>query len=177
MFSLFKKERDQKKLYFQLDAEFKKAHGDAKAQGIYAIFKDDLCLYVGQSKNIASRLATHLSGKYKQCSKILVFSTYDPEDDLLPLEKFAMQKLQPIENVLVDFTEDIKIEDLAEGEIVYMMDYCKSSNTKFDIKSAADITILNFKYEIFIGCDTVLDFSDNALLKEYFSRLVCKDLR
>ena len=70
MFSYFTKSKKQKDLFFQLDYEFKKID-ENRLSGIYAIYKDDVCLYVGQSKNLSSRLATHLSGKYKLCSKII----------------------------------------------------------------------------------------------------------
>jgi hypothetical protein len=150
MFSYIHKKREQKELFFQLDTEFKK-NNDEKTAGIYVIYKDEICLYVGQSKNIASRLATHLSGKYKGCSKILVFTIEDSSDNLIPLEKFVIQKLKPIENVLADFTENVKRDELAEGSILYETDRAECYNEEFDIHNAVDFTILNNKHDLFIS--------------------------
>ena len=61
-------EFNQKVLYFKLNNTFNlqvDSELNHKFSGIYAIFKDDICLYVGQSSNLASRIATHLKGKYK----------------------------------------------------------------------------------------------------------------
>ena len=159
MFSYFKKSKNQKKLYFQIDSEFKKSdYEDNKIPGIYAIFKDDLCLYVGQSKNIASRIATHLSGKYKECSKILIYPTVDPDDDLIELEKFVMQELEPTENLLIDFTEKLDHSLFAEGTIMYAIE---NPHHTFDILQDSEFTIINTKFDLFIECEMHLDLYDN----------------
>ncbi len=107
-----KKSEDQKELYFDLDWFFKKCTQE-KTAGIYSIYKKNICLYVGQSKNIPSRIATHLSGKYKTVDKIIIYtdSDYTGSEDsdivLLETEKYLINKLEPIENVLVDFDRDI----------------------------------------------------------------------
>lgn len=112
MFCCIDRKDEQKELYFDLDRVFKISY-EHKISGIYVLYKDNICLYVGQSKNIASRIATHLSGKYKNIDKILVFNDdehYDDEDNVDVLdysEKFAFKIFKPIENLLVDFTEDI----------------------------------------------------------------------
>ena len=150
MFSFLDKNMEQKELFFQIDSEFKKVNS-SKLSGIYAIYKDDLCLYVGQSKNIASRIATHLSGKYKKCSKVLIFSTVDSDDNLIPLEKFVIQQLKPIENVLADYTEKINFIDFAEGSIVYSLDMADCFNEEFILTNANDFIIINNKYSLFIS--------------------------
>ncbi len=110
-----KKSEDQKELYFDLDWFFKKTNPE-KTSGIYSIYKKDICVYVGQSKNIPSRIATHLSGKYKTADKIAIYTDADyigDEDSdvvLLETEKYLIKKLEPIENVLVDFGRDINTE-------------------------------------------------------------------
>ena len=155
MFSYFKKSKQQKKLYFQIDTEFKKTeYEDGRVSGIYAIFKDDLCLYVGQSKNIASRIATHLSGKYKECSKILVFPTVDADDDLVELEKFVMKELEPIENIIIDFTEELDDSKFAEGSIVYAIEHPFND---FDILKANEFTLVNSTHDILIAYDIHID--------------------
>lgn len=75
MIAQFYKSEDQKELYFQISAAFKMQNPstDAKLAGVYAIYNSDTCLYVGQSQNIASRLATHLSGKFSECTHIDVY--------------------------------------------------------------------------------------------------------
>ena len=159
MFSYFRKDGQQKKLYFQIDAEFKKSdYEDEKVAGIYAIFKDDLCLYVGQSKNIASRIATHLSGKYKECSKILVFPTVDADDDLIELEKFVMQELKPIENLLIDFTEKLNSDNFAEGCITYGIEHPYDN---FDILKSSEFTIINTKSDLLIAYEIHIDLYGN----------------
>jgi len=149
MFSFFHKNKEQKELFFQLDREFKKTY-DKKIAGVYAIYKSDICLYVGQSKNIASRIATHLNGKYKICSKILIFTIEDESDDLIPLEKFLIQKLTPIENVLADFTEKIEESEIAEGCISYEIERAKHYEIDFNIDNAAEFTIINDKYALLL---------------------------
>jgi len=172
MFSYFKKSKNQKSLYFQLEQEFKKIDSEFKVAGVYAIYKDDICLYVGQSKNIPSRLATHLSGKYKDCSKILVFTVIDEYSDLIPLEKFTMQLLKPIENILVDFTEEIDKEELAEGSIVYGMDYCDCYQEEFKIESFSDIEIINSRHDILISHEPEVDLYADAKATDYMITLL-----
>lgn len=162
MFSYFKKSKKQKELYFQLDYEFKKTEYEEKLSGIYAIFKDDICLYVGQSKNMSSRIATHLSGKYKDSSRILIFPTIDNQDDLVALEKYTMQLFQPIENILIDFSESINKEDFAEGSIVYELDRCDCFNEEFNILRASEFTIINNSIDIFISNDIHVDLYHNT---------------
>jgi len=114
------KNKNQKELYFDLDWFFRKSSRlDEKIKGIYCIYKDDICLYVGQSKNIASRVATHLSGKYASANKILVYIDADymevdgnSDDILLENEKYFMNRLKPTENILVDFSSEINKEML-----------------------------------------------------------------
>ncbi len=104
-----KKNEEQKELFFDLDWFFKKCSEDGeKTKGIYVIYKDDICLYVGQSKNIPSRIATHLIGKYVNSDKILIYTDTEYIEDssehtLLETEKYLINRLKPIENVLVDF--------------------------------------------------------------------------
>jgi len=109
----FQKEDEQKKLFFQINDFFKCVKEDYeidKISGLYSIYQNDLCLYVGQSSNLPSRLATHIKGKYENCTKIEVFVDTEDYGDLLSYEKQLMQKLKPTENVLVDFTEKIDID-------------------------------------------------------------------
>ena len=87
MFYYGYKKEEQKELFYQLKPLF----GDENLMGLYAIYQGDLCVYVGQSKNMASRLATHLSGKYKECTRIEIMEVYEEEEHtLLESEKYLL---------------------------------------------------------------------------------------
>lgn len=119
-------EMTQKVLYFKLNNSFNMEileENNKKIAGIYAIFKDNICLYVGQSKNIASRLATHLKGKYQNFDYIYVwnienigFSDFNKRlqqsriSILDNCEKHIMKLLKPIENIIIDMDFNIDEE-------------------------------------------------------------------
>lgn len=78
MLARFEIPEDSKELYFKLSGALQICSYDncsptLKLAGIYAIFKNDVCYYVGQSQNLASRLSQHLTGKYKSADKVVVF--------------------------------------------------------------------------------------------------------
>ena len=111
MITCFKKSESQRELFSQLNHSMIIESDEKTIKGVYIIFKDNVCVYVGQSSNVASRLATHLSGKYKNANEIFVFENANDED-LIITEKYCIQKLQPIENLRVDFDEKINIDDI-----------------------------------------------------------------
>lgn len=110
---------EQRALYFKLNNIFNletQSEKNVTIAGIYAIYKDDICLYVGQSKNLASRVATHLKGKYATASEIFIWniedigfndfserSTVAQNAILNNVEKWLISQLKPIENILADF--------------------------------------------------------------------------
>lgn len=110
----------QKSLYFKLNNVlnlWNESEENVKITGIYAIYKDDICVYVGQSKNIASRLATHIKGKYSVATNIFIFDIKDigfsdyedrkPESKVSILnncENWFISKLKPIENIIANMT-------------------------------------------------------------------------
>ena len=118
------KDFEQKVLYFKLNNVLNlQEHNELnrKIAGVYAIFKDDICLYVGQSINLASRIATHLKGKYETSTELYLWNVenigfsdfYERSKDIQKIildncEKYLMSKLKPIENLLIDmnFTLD-----------------------------------------------------------------------
>lgn len=129
MFSYFRKSKSQKELFFQLNSNMTIERTEKSIKGVYAIYKSDICLYVGQSSNIASRLATHLFGKYQDSDKIFIFEQTDDEDLILN-EKYCIQKLKPIENVMVNYDEIIDIKclfdyfhDFEKGAYENILDY------------------------------------------------------
>lgn len=118
-------ELEQKALYFKLNNAFNMNYAteeNIKIVGIYAIYSNNTCLYVGQSKNIASRIATHLRGKYQNSTDIYIWDIeelgfYDfkkrsqksREQILNNAEKYIMSILKPIDNIDIDM--DIKIKE------------------------------------------------------------------
>lgn len=118
-------EFNQKVLYFKLNNTFNlqiDSELNHKIFGIYAIFKDNICLYVGQSSNLASRVATHLKGKYNSATDIFIwnvenigfsdFKSRNKESQKSILdncEKYVMSKLKPIENITIDM--DFKLTE------------------------------------------------------------------
>lgn len=161
MFCCINRKSNQKELYFDIDRAFR-LNNDKKISGIYVLFKNDICLYVGQSKNLSSRLATHLCGRYESIDKVLIYQDFDSEgeenDDILNYsEKFAIKHFKPIENILADFTDEIDIN---------------STITQFyDFKNGAP---LFYTYEIIFSNDNIfisddeiiLNFSDNEEMKK-----------
>lgn len=127
MLTHFEKPEDSKELYFKLSNSFhltmfEDRSSTSKFAGLYAIFKNDVCMYVGQSQNLASRLSQHLSGKYESADKVLIFSAisngysdfFDRSKEARKLilennEKLLIKELQPIENLMLpDQDFDIK---------------------------------------------------------------------
>ena len=118
MFTTFDREDDSKALYFKLNSSFQivsteNQSSTFKFAGLYAIFKDDICYYVGQSQNLASRISQHLTGKYESCDKVILYlaksNGYDDFDgrskearrSILELNEFHLMKiLKPIENLI-----------------------------------------------------------------------------
>lgn len=110
---------DSKDLYFKLNNSLLMSDPfvisqTMKVAGLYAIYKNNLCLYVGQSKNLASRIATHLTGKYKSCNRVDVFYICEMYEDFYTREAktqkeilehnemFLINTLNPTENIIVD---------------------------------------------------------------------------
>lgn len=118
-------EFEQKELYFKIHNALNmniKGELNRKIIGVYAIFKKKNCLYVGQSKNLASRIATHLRGKYKEATEIFLFDIQEVGfDDFLKrskdsqkaildnAEKYLMKLLKPIDNIDIDM--DFNLDD------------------------------------------------------------------
>jgi len=116
---------EQKTLYFKLNNAFNmdmENELNQKLQGIYAIYSNNICLYVGQSKNLASRIATHIRGKYEKSTEIYLWNIEDigfndflrrskaiQQSILDNSEKLYMQKLKPIDNVNIDM--DFKLNE------------------------------------------------------------------
>jgi predicted GIY-YIG superfamily endonuclease len=124
MLASFDRPETAKHLYFNLNNSLHLADPmfspTYKVAGLYAIYKNDICYYVGQSKNVPSRLSTHLTGKYESCDLVKVYfidehgfhSFYEKNKDdqrviLENNEKYLIRKLKPIENIMVDSDQSV----------------------------------------------------------------------
>lgn len=166
---------EQKTLYFKLNNAFnmqKESDINHKIAGIYAIYNNEVCLYIGQSKNIASRLATHLKGKYKTATDIFIWDITELGFDdfyernklsqqsiLDNSEKYFMTIFKPIENLLIDMDFEI-IED--EKPTIYDFQEDSGFTSSFCIKIRKDIVLFSADsetyYEKIIGSKCLEDF-------------------
>lgn len=99
--------------------------------GIYGIFRksDNVCVYVGQSKNIETRIKQHLKHvthtNYNETDyygkEIEVFDYYDKEHNILR-EEYWIRKIRPLDNKnqVYNKLSDNKILNL-EGNELYMI--------------------------------------------------------
>lgn len=138
---------DSKGLYFKLGNAFQLSdetyHSKQyKFAGLYAIYKNDVCLYVGQSQNLCSRISTHLTGRYASADRIDFFmAVANGFDDFYNRGKTArkniletnelklINELKPTENIIVDRELDCDDKQLFscirakhdedEGEVIY----------------------------------------------------------
>lgn len=153
---------EQKELFFDLKSKMDSDY----IEGWYIICKNDICLYVGQSKNLPSRIATHLKGKYSTADKILIIhKVYEDEiygDNLLISEKLLIQSLTPIENIIADYSEKLP----KDGNLTiytkffeYQFNHKMSGETKITlemVKEMSDETIiLDGKDGVIINQDTL----------------------
>ena len=130
---------------------------------MYLTGKNDICLYIGQSKNISSRIATHLSGKYKECTSILIYESFSEIDFCLnETERFFMKKFLPTENINIDFSYEINDDLIMESTARYKKDYCEKNNEVFNIKDEFNFFIINGIDDLFI-MDDLLHFNLKAI--------------
>ena len=158
MFCFFSKNISQKELFFQINHVINNGKNEKGIKGVYAIFKNDICLYVGQSSNIASRLATHLSGKYSDSTKIFIFEQTN-EEDLIINEKYCIQKLKPIENILVDYDEIIPKDKLFDFFHDFEMGAYENILDYYDF--TIDIDKINILVATYNFTEDILNSSDN----------------
>jgi hypothetical protein len=177
MFTSFNaSEISEKELYCKLSSSFQIACFEDQSvnfrfTGLYAIFKNGICYYVGQSQNLASRICQHLSGKYKSADQILIltpqkngFSDFFSRDkqtrkEILEYnESILIKKIRPIENLLtpsVDMIEEKTFECLIDLE------------SKEDLEEVSDISIMvdsSFQISVKKHSPTI-DYSETWLLK------------
>lgn len=138
MITSYSRPRDSKEFYFKLNnalnlLDDSAASSTYKFAGLYAIYKDEKCYYVGQSQNLSSRLATHLTGAYRAADKVDLFLVSslgfddfydrckDSRREILEInESVLMDRLKPIENILqpgrAEFPDECLIYPLCSDE-------------------------------------------------------------
>lgn len=142
MLTRFYKPEGSKELYFKLNSSFQIINSECasptyKYAGIYAIFKGEICYYVGQSQNLASRISQHLTGKYETATRVDCFFViengfYDfyerskgSKKLILENNELAfMQRLKPVENLITP-EDDFKLSD---AELFYCLEFNNEFN-------------------------------------------------
>tara|TARA_R110000850_G_scaffold24625_7_gene71918 strand:- start:260 stop:829 length:570 start_codon:yes stop_codon:yes gene_type:complete len=145
MFTSFERDIDPKNLYFKLNNSFQIISIEhqspaVKFAGLYAIYKNDVCYYVGQSQNLASRVCQHINGKYSSVDRVEIFlarasgfndfhsrSKESRKSILESNESNLIKILNPIENLMLpneDFAigDDAVFTDLEEPDISLVLD-------------------------------------------------------
>lgn len=162
MLTHFEIPEDSKEFYFKLNSSFQivkfdEASPNYKFAGIYAIYKDDVCYYVGQSQNLANRLTQHLTGKYETADRVDCFLVIDngfydffersKETRKLILENnelLFMSKLKPIENLITpgsdfELDEDKSFSCLSDDDEFYAIGFLRIYKTKYAIDVTSGI--------------------------------------
>lgn len=155
----------QKELYFKMCNVISLATKNTTIAGIYAIYKNDICLYVSQSKNLLSRVSTHLPGKYKEADyiylmdiKSLGFDDFNDRNDVSKksildnCEKYIMKLLKPIENIIADFSFDIPVEQRPDISGYLPFDYIIDSR---DFAGTNMLTIQDDDYDAILYADWI----------------------
>ena len=130
MFTTFERHIDPKDFYFKLNNSFQITSIEHqsptfKFAGLYAIYKNNTCYYVGQSQNVASRICQHINGKYASADRVEIFlARANGFDDYHNRSKESRKKilesnennlikiLKPIENLMLPSNE-FSIDDNA----------------------------------------------------------------
>jgi hypothetical protein len=181
---------DQKTLYYKINSCINlDIETDTRRSGVYAIFKDDICLYVGQSKNLASRSASHILGKYKNCDYIKLIDIthvgfgnfWDRSESsrtaiLNNVEIALMQILKPIENIITDYTKIIPENQIPSFEewASFTIDCRETFDDYLTIASETDHIIVgaHFHYRAAKGEDI------NSIVCSYqIDDIVIKDVK
>ena len=63
--------------------------------GVYAIFRRDVLLYIGQSKNVARRLAKHELRRFFRPSDVVAVRYIRPDENLDTVEARLIRRLRP----------------------------------------------------------------------------------
>ena len=173
---------EQEVLYFKLTNAFnmdKIEKLNEKIAGIYTIYKDDRCVYVGQSINLASRLATHLRGKYATATSVFCWeannlywdefehASKDEKKVMLDnAEKYVMAKFKPVENLMIDM--DFKLPECDVPDV----DTCFGGNIRLQMTNAGFLIVSNSESRVFGNIESSIfeahynnEIDDKSLIK------------
>lgn len=126
---------------------------------IYAIYRksNDECVYVGQSKNIEVRCATHLKNKEKfnddgyfyECLES--FDFYDL-NMLLDREAYWINKMEPTFNIIRDrsMPDSVKLKVSESQKCLPETEYCKKHKTLMRLQRQKEKKKLQYYYD-FLG--------------------------
>ena len=76
----------------------------AYISGVYILIRDDVPVYVGQSKNVFQRIAQHQAGASFEFDKFRVIPC--DQSELLELEARLIRHFEPCENVMIPAYDD-----------------------------------------------------------------------
>ena len=173
MFTTFERDIDPKNLYFKLNNSFQITSIEhqsptSKFAGLYAIYKNDICYYVGQSQNLASRICQHINGKYASAGRIEIFlakangfgdfhlrSKESRKSILESNENSLIRFLKPIENLMlpsVEFSidDDALFVDLGESNITVVLEENYISTSKYSLIMLDDVKAMSDHNEYII---------------------------
>lgn len=185
MFAFFKGHNlDQKELYWQLTSLFKQynpilLHKNRLA-GIYSIHVNDICAYVGQSKNLANRLSTHLSGKYNLDAvevRVYLFGQEEYKNFYSKNDGFQTRYLELVESMFIQFykpTENI-IADYSLSENDLYIDFI--NRNCMNEKIPGDIEIEKKNGYFFAGSFNDCDFKESLKMKSRMAQTLFVDLK
>lgn len=150
----------QKQLFFKLKNVFMLSSElifNEKISGTYAIYKNKICLYVGKSKNLPSRLATHMMGAYKNADTFLIFS----EVGCLDLEElFLIKNLKPTDNIIADYSIEIDNDLVSYNIQNFIKDKDNLTIPTFYIQKEEDIIkVGHYDFDLFLSSHPYIKFT------------------
>ncbi len=182
MLTHFERPGESRELFFKLSdslhiTNFDDRSDTSKFAGLYSLYKNGNCMYVGQSQNLASRIAQHLTGKYESVDKVVIFmAAANGFDDfynrskesrktiLENNEKVLIKQLKPIENLNLpcdnfDIREDKKFHMFNEVNV-------ESGETLEETYGSAFIT-LDRHYLLVSDCSDISGGISEGLFTQY----------
>lgn len=165
MLSRFDRTKESREFYFKLGSamqvtSYQSASETMRFAGIYVIYKDDICYYVGQSQNLASRLSQHILGKYENSTRIDCYLATDngfgdfhnaSKDDRKSLLEYNelefMRRFKPIENLITP-SDDFEINEKR------LFDCLLSEHENINEYSTIHVYLDNYSVDVTTGVGT-----------------------
>jgi len=179
MLASFERPETSKHLYFNLNNALHLADPifspTYRIAGLYAIYKNNVCYYVGQSKNLPSRLSTHLTGKYESCDLVELFFVDD--DDFYIRSKEAQKLiLETNESLLIELLKPIENLYINKGlkyDYSILFECLKDPVDDRELSVSEDLCVFIRKHTIDITNDQMHSVDSlNEILKENYISLI-----